>query len=183
RHRRAGPCDPHAALPGLPHPGHRPGAEGAGRAAARGGLDGDRGRPGRRPLRARPAPLRGPDRDHPRRIAPKPGAPCHHGGMNGFEDATWLVPCAGLSAIGFIGAWVLWRRRGARAGLRLAALALLPLAAWLSGSVRLFWDLGTAVGRWAGGLVLSPRVWAGVALAGLAVVLFLVAGLLRRRAP
>ena len=103
--------------------------------------------------------------------------------MSGFEDATWLVPCAGLSALGFIGAWVLWRRRGARAGLRLAALSLLPLAAWLTGTVRLAWDLGTAVGRWAGGLVLSPRVWAGIALAGLAVVLFLVSGLLRRRAP
>ena len=103
--------------------------------------------------------------------------------MSGFEDATWLVPCAGLSALGFIGAWVLWRRRGPRAGLRLAALALLPLAAWLSGTVRLVWDLGTAVGRWAGGLVLSPRVWAGIGLAGLALVLYLVAGLLRRRAP
>jgi hypothetical protein len=103
--------------------------------------------------------------------------------MSGFEEATWLVPCAGMTALGLIGAWVLWRRRGAAAGLRFGALALLPLAAWLSGTVGLFWDVGTAVGRWAGRLVLSPRVWAGVALAGLAVVLFLISGLLRRRAP
>jgi hypothetical protein len=103
--------------------------------------------------------------------------------MSGFEEATWLVPCAGLTALGLIGAWVLGRRRGAAAGLRLAALALLPLAAWLTGTIRLFWDVGTAVARWAGGLVLSPRVWAGVAVVALAVVLLLVAGLLRRRAP
>ena len=41
--------------------------------------------------------------------------------------------------------------------------------------------MGVAIGDFAKGFVFSPRVWAGIALAGLAVVLFVVSGPLRRR--
>ena len=41
--------------------------------------------------------------------------------------------------------------------------------------------MGVAVGDFAKGFVFSPQVWSGIALAGLAVVLFVVSGPLRRR--
>jgi hypothetical protein len=41
--------------------------------------------------------------------------------------------------------------------------------------------MGVAVGDFAKGFVFSPRVWSGIAVAGLAVVLFMVSGPLRRR--
>jgi hypothetical protein len=46
----------------------------------------------------------------------------------------------------------------------------------------MFWKMGVAVGDFAKGFVFSPKVWSGIALAGLAVVLFVVSGPLRRRA-
>ena len=52
--------------------------------------------------------------------------------------------------------------------------SLLPLAAYLTGSTEMFWKMGVAVGDFAKGFVFSPKVWAGIALAGLAVVLFVV---------
>ena len=41
--------------------------------------------------------------------------------------------------------------------------------------------MGVAIGDFAKGFVFSPRVWSGIALAGVAVVLFMVSGPLRRR--
>jgi hypothetical protein len=40
--------------------------------------------------------------------------------------------------------------------------------------------MGVAVGDFAKGFIFSPRVWSGIAVAGLAVVLFIVSGPLRR---
>ena len=73
------------------------------------------------------------------------------------------------------------RRRGMGTGLRWAAWSLLPMAAYLTGSIEMFWKMGVAIGDFAKGFVFSPRVWSGIALAGLAVVLFMVSGPLRRR--
>ncbi len=41
--------------------------------------------------------------------------------------------------------------------------------------------MGVALGDFAKGFVFSPRVWSGIAVAGLAVVLFVASGPLRRR--
>jgi hypothetical protein len=41
--------------------------------------------------------------------------------------------------------------------------------------------MGVAIGDFAKGFVFSPRVWSGIAVAGLAVVLFIVSGPLRQR--
>ena len=102
--------------------------------------------------------------------------------MPGFEQIEWFPLCAGLTALGFVATWFGWRRRGAASGLRLAAWSLLPLAAYLTGIITVLWKTGTAIATWAVNLVISPSMWAGVALAGLSVVAFVVSGAVRRRA-
>jgi len=98
-----------------------------------------------------------------------------------FEQIAWFPLCAGLTAAGLVLAFLAFRRRGAASGLRVTAWALLPMAAYLTGALQTLWQIGTAAVRFVTGLVLSPQVWAGVILAGLSVLLFLVSGVLRRR--
>ncbi|WP_066368335.1 cellulose synthase [Herbidospora mongoliensis] len=98
-----------------------------------------------------------------------------------FNDIAWLPLCAALTAVGVAFAFLAFRRRGAAAGLRATAWALLPLAAYLTNALQTIWNIVSAVVGFVTGLVLSPSVWAGVALAGLSVILFLVSGVLRGR--
>jgi hypothetical protein len=98
-----------------------------------------------------------------------------------FDQIAWLPVCAGLTGAGLVLSFLLLRRRGAAAGLRAAAWSLLPLAAYLTGALPTLWQIGTAVTGFVTGLVLNPTVWAGVAAAGVSVLLFLVSGFLRGR--
>lgn len=98
-----------------------------------------------------------------------------------MDEATWAALTAVLTAAGLAWAWVAFRRRGVANGLRALGFAVLPAAAWLTGTLRMFTEIAQAVGRWAGGLALSPPVWAGISLAGLSVVLLVVSGYLRDR--
>lgn len=98
-----------------------------------------------------------------------------------YSQFYWLPLCGGLTLIGLILSWLAARRRGLAAGLRGAAWSLLPLAAYLTGSIRMFWRIGSAIGSFASSFVFSPQVWAGVAVTGLAVVLFVVSGGMRAR--
>ncbi len=101
--------------------------------------------------------------------------------MSTYDNIAWLPLCAGLTGLGLVLSYFALRRRGPGSGLRWAAWSLLPLAAYLTGSIEMFWKMGVAVGDFAKGFVFSPKVWAGIALAGLAVVLFVVSGPMRRR--
>ena len=102
--------------------------------------------------------------------------------MSTFDSVAWFPLCAGLTGLGLVASWMALRRRGAGAGLRGAAWSLLPLAAYLTGAVEMLWRIGTAIADWVGGFVFSPKVWSGVIVTGLAVLLFIVSGGLRRRA-
>lgn len=99
-----------------------------------------------------------------------------------YGDIAWLPLCAGVTAVGLVLSFLALRRRGAAAGLRGAAWSLLPMAAYLTGALPTLWTIGTALVRFVTGLALSPMVWAGLAVTGLAAVLFVVSGVLRRRA-
>ncbi len=99
--------------------------------------------------------------------------------MSTYNEIAWLPLCAGLTGVGLVLSYLAYRRRGAGSGLRWAAWSLLPIAAYLTGSIEMFWKMGVAIGDFAKGFVFSPKVWAGIALAGLAVVLFVVSGPLR----
>jgi len=93
----------------------------------------------------------------------------------------WLPLCGGLTGVGLVLSYLVMRRRGVRSGLRGAAWSLLPLAAYLTGAVEMLWKIGVAIGDFASGFVLSTRVWSGIAVTGVAALLFIVSGGLRRR--
>ena len=100
--------------------------------------------------------------------------------MSTYNSISWLPLAGGLTLLGLILSWGAWRRRGAAAGLRGVAWSLLPLAAYLTGAIKMLWQMGAAIGDFASSFVFSPRVWAGVIVAGAAGVLFAVSGGLRR---
>jgi hypothetical protein len=101
--------------------------------------------------------------------------------MSTYDKIAWLPLCGGLTGLGLVLSFLVMRRRGLGSGLRWAAWSLLPLAAYLTGAIEMFWKMGIAIGDFAKGFVFSAQVWAGIALTGLAVVLFVVSGPLRRQ--
>lgn len=86
-----------------------------------------------------------------------------------------------LTVLGLGISVLLWRTRGAASGIRGLGWSLLPIAAFLTGTLRLLWQIGDAVVDWALRLAFSPLVWAGIVVLGVSVVLFVVSGLMRRR--
>jgi hypothetical protein len=97
------------------------------------------------------------------------------------DEVTWGALTLALTALGAAWTWFAFRRRGLASGLRGAGFTLLPAAAWLTGTLEMFTEIGGSVADWATHLVLSPVVWLGIALAGVSVVLFGVSGALRAR--
>ncbi|TCC17240.1 hypothetical protein [Kribbella sindirgiensis] len=97
-------------------------------------------------------------------------------------DASTLLPlCAGLTLLGLIGSWFAWRRRGIAAGTRGIAWSLLPVSLYMTGLLKVLWEVVRSVVSWAAHLIFSPTVWAGVALFGVSVVLYVVSGVARGR--
>ena len=101
--------------------------------------------------------------------------------MSTYDKIAWLPLCAGLTGLGLVLSFLVMRRRGLGSGLRWAAWSLLPLAAYLTGAIEMFWKMGIAIADFAKGFVFSAQVWAGIAVAGLAAVLFVASGPMRRR--
>ncbi|MBD8869245.1 cellulose synthase [Nocardioides donggukensis] len=98
-----------------------------------------------------------------------------------MDDVTWLALTLALTGAG--AAWTVhaFRRRGTLSGLRGLAITLLPLAALLTGTLRMFTRITDAVLDWATSLVFSPVVWLGVSLFGVSVLLFVLTGFAARR--
>lgn len=98
-----------------------------------------------------------------------------------MDDVAWAALALSLTAVGGIYTYVAYQRRGLAAGLRGAGLTLLPLAAYLTDTLRMFTRIGDAVVDWATGLVFSPTVWLGVIVAGVSVLLLGTSRVLARR--
>ncbi len=98
-----------------------------------------------------------------------------------LDSTTWAALALVLTIVGAALSWVAWRRRGVAAGVRGLAWTLLPLAAWLTGTLRLAAEILDDVVRWATHLVFSPVVWAGMVVAVVAVVLWVVSGVMVAR--
>ena len=103
--------------------------------------------------------------------------------MGAYDAATWQAVGVALTAVGLVLSVGLWRRRGAASGLRGVAWSLLPLAAAMTGLLKVVWEVADSVSTWAVHLVFSPVVWGGLVLAGVSATLFVVSGFLRRRSP
>ena len=99
----------------------------------------------------------------------------------GYSSIVWLPICAGLTAVGLVLSYYYGRRHGYLSMLRGAAWSLLPIAAYLTGSVEMFWKIGEAIGHFASGFVFSPVKWAGVGVTGLSALLFFSTGGRQRR--
>jgi hypothetical protein len=67
------------------------------------------------------------------------------------------------------------------AGTRGVAWSLLPVSLYLTGLLELVWDVVRSTVSWVTHLIFSPTVWAGVALFGVSVVLYVVSGVARGR--
>jgi hypothetical protein len=99
------------------------------------------------------------------------------------DDASWAALTLSLTVLGGIWTWFAFRRRGIASGIRGVGLTLLPLAAYLTNTLRMFTRIVDAVGDWAAALAFSPKVWVGVVVAGVAVLAFVVARAIEARSP
>ncbi|MEY9963860.1 hypothetical protein ABIA33_001894 [Streptacidiphilus sp. MAP12-16] len=93
------------------------------------------------------------------------------------------IVCMALSAAGLVIAVLTALRGRIRAGLRWAAVALVPTGLYLTGLIPVFDRIGRSLGSWGTHLVFDPRVWTGVAMLGVAVLVLLATGFGRSRAP
>jgi len=91
-----------------------------------------------------------------------------------MDDASWGALALALSALAAIWTWHSLRHRRIASGVRGVALVLLPIAAYLTHTLRMLGRVASVIGDWAAGFVFSPTVWLGLVLAGIAVVLLLV---------
>jgi len=101
-----------------------------------------------------------------------------------YDGAVWGTLACALSALGAALTYLGWQRRGGKgvaAALRGTAWTILPIAAWLTGTLRLVTEVLGDVGDWATRLVFSPTVWLGICLAGVSALLFVVSGALSKR--
>src|SRR4051795_515275 len=98
-----------------------------------------------------------------------------------IDSTTWAALALTLTIIGAALSWMAWRRRGLAAGVRGLAWTLVPVAAWLTGTLKLAVNIVDDVVGWASRLVFSPTVWLGIIVAGTSAGLFVVSGLMRRR--
>ena len=98
-----------------------------------------------------------------------------------IDSTTWAALALTLTIIGAALSWVAWRRRGLAAGIRGLAWTLVPVAAWLTGTLKLAVNIVNDVTDWAARLVFSPSVWLGIIVAGASAGLFVLSGFLRSR--
>lgn len=98
-----------------------------------------------------------------------------------MDGATWAALTATLTLLGLAWTWIAFRRRGTTAALRAVGFTLLPVAAFLTGTLEMFTEIAGSVTDWATSLVFNPVTWTGIGLGGLGIVLIVLAGVLRDR--
>ncbi len=101
--------------------------------------------------------------------------------MGSIDNTTWQILTLTLTLIGVVSTVLLWRMRGPASAVRGLAWTLLPAAAYLTGTLRLGWEVVDAVASWAVRFAFSPFVWLGIAIAGVSATLFVVAAQMRKR--
>jgi hypothetical protein len=94
---------------------------------------------------------------------------------------TWLNiasfgACLGVTVAGLVLSVIAWRKLGARSGMRGIAWSLLPIVAYLTGTLRLVGGFVSSIVHFSSTFVFSPKAWVGVGLAGVAVLFFATSG-------
>lgn len=98
-----------------------------------------------------------------------------------MDSFSWQVLTVTLTVAGLVVSGLLWQVRGTASGVRGLAWTLLPAAAYLTGVLRLLWEVGDAAVHWAVHFAFSPFAWLGIVVAGVSATLFVVASAMRRR--
>jgi uncharacterized membrane protein len=98
-----------------------------------------------------------------------------------YSSIPWLLLTAILTALGLVLSYGILRRNGVRPALRVAAVSLVPIAAYLTGATEMLWKIGVAIGQFGTGFAFSTTKWVGIGVTGLAIALFLAAGGRARR--
>ena len=93
-----------------------------------------------------------------------------------YSSIAWLPLAAGLTVLGLVLSYAVLRRSGVRPALRVVAVSLLPIAAYLTGAIEMLWKIGVAIGQFGTGFAFSTTKWVGIGVTGLAIALFLAAG-------
>jgi hypothetical protein len=101
--------------------------------------------------------------------------------MDSLDNSTWMALGLTLTVAGLLVSALVWRRRGPAAGLRAAAWALLPLAAGMTRTLKVLWDMGELFVRYVANLAFNPLMWLGLVVLSVSVVLFVVSGMMRSR--
>lgn len=96
-------------------------------------------------------------------------------------DVVLLPLCIGLGLVGVVVALIAFTRGRRGRALQGLAFALGVVALYLTGLLRLVWDAVVAVVRWATGNVFDLTAWIGFGALALAVVLWVVGGVVARR--
>src|SRR5262249_50097798 len=81
-----------------------------------------------------------------------------------MDDIAWGALALALTLVSGGWAWVSYQRRGLAHGVRWTGVALLPIAAYLTHTLRWIGRIATAVGDWATGFVWNPFVWIGLVI-------------------
>lgn len=86
----------------------------------------------------------------------------------------WWPVAGALTLVGLVLTVLLWRRRGAGAGMRMLGVSFLPGAVVLVGLQGVLKELWKSVVRFASGLLFSPQIWVGVGMGVIAVLCILI---------
>ena len=98
------------------------------------------------------------------------------------SDVVLLPLCIGIALIGVLIAGLAWRKGNRGRVVQGVALAVAPVGLYFTGLLRLLWNAVVSVVGWATSIIFSPTMWFGISLLGLCVVLWVVGGVLTRRA-
>lgn len=103
--------------------------------------------------------------------------------MDDYGQVLWLPVCIGLTGVGVLLSVVVWRRRGAASGLRLVSWSLLPIGLYLVGLLNIVVPFGFKLVHWLTTSVFHLTAWIGLVVIGLAVLLWVISGVMlgRRR--
>ncbi|OYN99689.1 hypothetical protein CGZ96_06180 [Enemella evansiae] len=96
-------------------------------------------------------------------------------------DTALLPLCIAIGVLGLILAVLLWVRDRRGRAVQALGFAALPVGLYLTGLLRMIWDAVVAVIRWAGSVVFNTTIWTGFGLIALAVVLWIVGGMIASR--